>query len=169
MKKSITVIIISVLLFSCSPANLVVTGKTHSPISPSSVVLYNEQNLPSHYEIIGRINVQSESTLGRGGAHNRNITKFREKSANVGGNGLIIGDVQNSHNAWGDGFMSMNATVIYVDLNVKTTPNNIKPKSIATQTKSKANILRELKQLLDEGILTKEEYENEKKKILDEN
>lgn len=35
-------------------------------------------------------------------------------------------------------------------------------------TKSKADRLRELKQLLDEGILTKEEYEKEKKKILDE-
>lgn len=34
---------------------------------------------------------------------------------------------------------------------------------------SKADRLRELKQLLDEGILTQEEFENEKKKILDEN
>lgn len=36
------------------------------------------------------------------------------------------------------------------------------------QAKSKADRLRELKQLLDEKILTQEEYENEKKKILDE-
>lgn len=36
----------------------------------------------------------------------------------------------------------------------------------AVQTK--AEKLRDLKQLLDEGILTKEEYEKEKKKILDE-
>jgi len=36
------------------------------------------------------------------------------------------------------------------------------------QTKSKADRLRELKQLLDEKILTQEEYEKEKKKILDE-
>ena len=169
MKNSFTVIIISVLLFSCSPANLVITGKTHSPTSPSSVVIYNEQKLPSHYEIIGRINVQSESTLGRSGAHNRNIEKLREKSASVGGTGLILGDVQNSHNAWGDGFMSMNATVIYVDPNVKTIPENINPKFTDTQTKSKADRLRELKQLLDEGILTQKEYDNEKKKILNDN
>ncbi len=37
-----------------------------------------------------------------------------------------------------------------------------------TQPKSKADRLRELKQLLDEKILTQEEYEKEKKKILDE-
>lgn len=34
---------------------------------------------------------------------------------------------------------------------------------------SKADRLRELKQLLDENILTQEEYEKEKKKILEEN
>lgn len=38
-----------------------------------------------------------------------------------------------------------------------------------TITKSKADRLRELKQLLDEKILTQEEYDKEKKKILDEN
>ena len=35
-------------------------------------------------------------------------------------------------------------------------------------TESKANRLREIKQLFDEKILTEEEYEKEKKKILDE-
>ena len=34
-------------------------------------------------------------------------------------------------------------------------------------TKSKAEILRELKQLLDDGILTQEEYEKEKAKVLE--
>ncbi len=38
-----------------------------------------------------------------------------------------------------------------------------------TYTKSKAEKLRELKALLDEGILTQEEFEIEKQKILDEN
>ncbi len=36
-----------------------------------------------------------------------------------------------------------------------------------TSVKSKADKLRELKQLFDEGLITQEEYENEKKKILD--
>jgi hypothetical protein len=166
MKNLISVIIISILLFSCSPANLIVTGKTHTPISPSAVVVYNSQTLPLHYEIIGRINVQSESTLGRSGAHSRNMTKLREKSAGVGGNGLIIDDPKNSHNAWGDSFMSVNATVIYVNPKDKTKSNIVKQKS--TDTKSKADRLRELKQLFDEGILTQEEYDNEKKEILDE-
>lgn len=35
--------------------------------------------------------------------------------------------------------------------------------------KSKVERLRELKQLLDEKVITQEEYDNEKKKILDEN
>lgn len=37
------------------------------------------------------------------------------------------------------------------------------------EVKSKADRLRELKQLLDEKVITQEEYDTEKKKILDEN
>ena len=54
------------------------------------------------------------------------------------------------------------------------TPNSennqtaIKTQTQQNQTKSKAERLRELKQLLDEKIITPEEYEKEKKKILDE-
>jgi len=44
---------------------------------------------------------------------------------------------------------------------IKTTPQQ-------NQTKSKADRLRELKQLLDEKIITQEDYEKEKKKILEE-
>jgi hypothetical protein len=45
---------------------------------------------------------------------------------------------------------------------------NAKTGTQKNETKSKADRLRELKQLLDENILTQEEYEIEKKKILDE-
>lgn len=44
----------------------------------------------------------------------------------------------------------------------------IKTKPQQYQTKSKADRLRELKQLLDEKVITQEEYEKEKKKILAE-
>jgi len=157
-----SVISLSILLISCSPANLVITGETRSPISPSSVVIYNEQSLPSDYEIIGSLNVQTETSLGRGRAQNRNIEKLKEKSASVGGNGLILGDVHNSHAASGSSYMSMNATVIYVDPNIELKSTEIKTESIAER-------LRELKQLYDDGILTKEEYEILKKRLLDNN
>lgn len=45
------------------------------------------------------------------------------------------------------------------------TETNINKKS---NSKSKADKLRELKKLLDEDVITKEEFEKEKKKILDE-
>lgn len=41
-------------------------------------------------------------------------------------------------------------------------------KASHSSDKSKTDRLRELKQLLDEGIITQEEFEKEKKKILDE-
>lgn len=44
---------------------------------------------------------------------------------------------------------------------IKTNPQQ-------NQAKSKADRLRELKQLLDEKVITQEEYEKEKKKILEE-
>lgn len=50
---------------------------------------------------------------------------------------------------------------------VKTQPQ-AKTQSPQNQTKSKADRLREFKQLLDENIITQEEYEKEKKKILEE-
>ena len=46
-------------------------------------------------------------------------------------------------------------------------PTSVAPSQTLTKTKTEA--LRELKQLLDEGILTQEEYEKEKAKILQSN
>jgi predicted Zn-dependent peptidase len=49
----------------------------------------------------------------------------------------------------------------------KSTKDELSPQN--NNTKSKADRLRELKKLLDEKIITQEEFEKEKKKILDEN
>lgn len=51
----------------------------------------------------------------------------------------------------------------------EVTPPLVEPKkeTVNAVPKSKADKLRELKQLLDEGILTQEEFEKEKKKILE--
>ena len=50
-----------------------------------------------------------------------------------------------------------------------TIENEVKPEiqKIQTNTKSKADRLRELKQLLDEKIITLDEFEKEKAKVLD--
>ena len=52
-----------------------------------------------------------------------------------------------------------------------TIENEVKPEiqKIQTNTKSKADRLRELKQLLDEKIITLDEFEKEKAKVLDSN
>ncbi len=52
-----------------------------------------------------------------------------------------------------------------------TIENEVKPEiqKIQTYTKSKADRLRELKQLLDEKIITLDEFEKEKAKVLDSN
>ena len=46
--------------------------------------------------------------------------------------------------------------------------NGCDTKTESTNSTSKADKLRELKKLLDEGVITKEEFEKEKKKLLDE-
>lgn len=56
-------------------------------------------------------------------------------------------------------------------LKTATIENEVIPetKKIQTNTKSKADSLRELKQLLDEKIITLDEFEKEKAKVLDSN
>jgi len=54
------------------------------------------------------------------------------------------------------------------NLQTMNNKNVQKEKIIKLYTKSKADRLRELKQLLDDKIITQEEFEKEKKKILDE-
>lgn len=164
--KALLSLVIAFTLSSCLPANIIITGKTRPRISTDSVKFYNPQTLPDVYEIIGRINTQSESTLDRKWAHDQNMYKLQEKAASVGANGLLIEDTQNSYDAWGSSYMSINATAIYIDpknINSKKSENNRNENS-----KSKFDNLKKLKEILDEGIITKEEYEKEKKKILDE-
>ena len=169
LKSALAITLFSGLLFSCSPANIIVSGVPKKVISLDEVIIYNSQTLPSTYEIIGDINVQSESTLGRKGAHNRNISKLKSKAASVGANGLILGEIQNTHNAWGDGFMFMTAKAIFVsNENTNSSVISTTNEKVKTNSQSKIERLKELKQLLDENILTQEEFDKEKKKILDE-
>ena len=46
-------------------------------------------------------------------------------------------------------------------------PEELNKGPMGSSTKSKAEILRELKQLFDDGVLTQEEYEKEKAKVLE--
>ena len=52
-------------------------------------------------------------------------------------------------------------------VNPNITPPSVTPTQSLTRTKTEA--LRELKQLLDEGVLTQEEYDKEKAKLLESN
>ena len=97
--KVLSLLVIAITFSSCLPANIIVTGKIRPTISKDSVKIYNSQTIPGIYEIIGKINAQSESTLDRAWAHERNMDKLLEKAANVGANGLLIDDTQNSYDA----------------------------------------------------------------------
>lgn len=114
MKKIFLFLVYCFLFFACSPASFILTGTKRTPISAESVVFYDSRKLPENYEIVGKVSVQSASTLSRSTAHNSNLKKLKKKAASFGANGLIIDNMKNSNTAF-DRYVSVDATAIYVN------------------------------------------------------
>lgn len=153
----------SILISSCASSTIIMSNP------PNANVYLDGQSVgvtPYKYtdtKIVGSIN---NLKLEKEGFETINTSFSRNEEADVGA--IIGGILLLFPFLW---TMKYKATheyeLIALSGNLQEIKSNVKPED-PSKNKSKAERLRELKQLLDEKILTKEEFEKEKKKILDE-
>ena len=165
MKKAITLKTISiilagtVLLSSCASTTMIQS-------TPSGAKVYlNEENVgKTPYSHTDTKIVGSTTTvrLEKEGYETKNTSFSRNEQADVG---AIIGGVfVLVPFLWTMKYKPTHTYELSPILDNQPTISSGEKQN----TKSKADRLRELKQLLDENIITQEEYEKEKKKILEE-
>src|ERR1700689_5179280 len=76
-------------LCGCSTGRNIVTGTTRPAIPPEQVVLYS--TAPASYKGIATVMAEAG---GKGqGAADRAIRRLKERAANLGANGLIVGNI----------------------------------------------------------------------------
>jgi len=161
-KKTISLILVgSILLISCSSTTMIQSNPSGAKVylngEPVGTTPYTHQDT----KIVGSLTTVK---LEKEGFDPLNTSFSRDEVVDIG---AIIGGVFV--------FVPFLWTMKYKPSHTyELTPSSvyeqtlIKPNQQQIQTKSKADRLRELKELLDEKVVTQKEYENEKKKILEE-
>ena len=161
-KKTISLILAgSILLISCSSTTMIQSNPSGAKVylngEPVGTTPYTHQDT----KIVGSLTTVK---LEKEGFDPLNTSFSRDEVVDIG---AIIGGVFV--------FVPFLWTMKYKPSHTyELTPSSvyeqtlIKPNQQQIQTKSKADRLRELKELLDEKVVTQKEYENEKKKILEE-
>jgi hypothetical protein len=121
----------------------------------------------NNYEIIGPISGYDGADcggFGYYGTYERAITNLRNKTYDMGGDYAQIITLTEPHLSGGcfDNKYSIRATV-YKKVREQSSPVRIEDAGEEKLTKK----LRELKKLLDDGVLSKQEYEIQKTKLLE--
>ena len=133
----------------------------------ASSVLVAKSDPGDNYEIVGPVSgFDGEGCGGFGymGSYERATTSLRNRTFDMGGNYAQLISLAEPH-LRGDCFNNqyvIRATA-YKKVRSQPSPTPIVDSSEEKLTKK----LRELKKLLDDGILTKEEYEHQKSKLLE--
>ena len=164
MKKTITLKTVSIilagtiLLSSCASTTMIQS-------TPSGAKLYlNGENVgktPYSYTDTKVVGSTTTVKLKKEGYESLNTSFSRNEQADVGA--IIGGILILVPFLW---TMKYNPTHSYELSPILDNQSKIKSEK-KQNTKSKVDKLRELKQLLDERIITQEEFEKEKKKILE--
>lgn len=153
----------SILISSCGSSTLIMTNPPDANVyldgQPVGVTPYRYTDT----KIVGSIN---NLKLEKEGFEPINTSFSRNEEADVG---AIIGGIFFLFPfLWTMKYKPTHEyELIALSGSQKEVKSIVKPEN-PSKNKSKAERLRELKQLLDEKILTQEEYNKEKKKILDE-
>jgi len=156
---TILVISLSALLFGCAaPVVKMSNGATAVKVAKSDP--------PDNYSEIGPITaIDGKGCGGFGyrGTYDRAVIRLKNKTYEMGGDYVQVFSLTEPHFRPGcfDNSYKINGTAF------KKTGNAPSPLPITdTSKKSGADKLRELKKLLDENIITEQEYEAQKARIL---
>jgi PEGA domain/Short C-terminal domain len=161
--KSIALLLAgTMLLASCTSTTLIQSNPIGAKLYINNELVGNTPYTYQDTKIVGsrtfvKMEKEGYETLETSFARDEEI----EVGAIIGGIFLLVPFL------WTMKYKSMHSyTMLPNNGNTGEKPQD-KPQTQPTQSKSKADKLRELKQLLDDKIITQEEYEKEKKKILD--
>ncbi len=161
-KKMISLLLAcSVLLASCASTTMIQSNPSGAKVylngEPVGITPYTHRDT----KIVGS---KTTVKLEKEGYESLNTSFSRDEEVNVG---AIIGGIFVLFPfLWTMEYMPTHSYEL--ELIKDNEQPIIKKNPQQNQTKSKADRLRELKQLLDEKIITQDEYENEKKKILEQ-
>jgi len=157
----ISLCLASIILFaSCSSTTMIQSNPSKAKVYIDGAVVGETPYLHRDSKIVGSSMVVK---LEKEGFNPLVTTITKDEEVNVG---AIIGGLF----VWIPFLWTMKYQAIHnYELNPTNLKNEVKPEilKIQTNTKSKSDRLRELKQLLDEKIITLDEFEKEKAKVLD--
>jgi hypothetical protein len=91
-----TLLLGALMTAACAPSSHIVTGNVRAPIAPSQVRIYSAP--PPQFQEIALLDANSKSFFGTGGqkAMDKVIERLKLEAAQLGANGVIIGDVADS-------------------------------------------------------------------------
>lgn len=151
----------SILLTSCASTTMIQSTPSYAKIYVDGQLMGSTPYSHTDTKIVGST---TTIRLEKEGYEPLNASFSRDEQVDVG---AIIGGLL----VWIPFLWVMKYNPMHTYELTPSTGNEqpkIKTQPQQNQTKSKADRLRELKQLLDEKVINQEEYEKEKKKILEE-
>ena len=156
------IFLISLLLFSsCSSSTLITSAPTGAKLYMNGEAVGNTPYTHTDSEIVGSCNTVR---IEKEGYETLNTSFCKDEEPHVGA--IIGGIFLLVPFAWAMKYKATHHYELDTGADDVAKPASAKPE-VEPMNTSKADRLRELKKLLDEGILTQEEYEKEKKKVLD--
>jgi len=146
-------------------------GFQRPPTQGNIDVFTSTSNIPYLYKEIGLITVDDE---GWGRSESELLEIVVQRARQLGANGVIILGQDKQLDGYvpvGNIPVAVNRRIVrataIVNTGKKESPNLIAP-VVDKSNISVADELRKLKQLLDDGVITEEEFEKQKRKLLDE-
>jgi Short C-terminal domain len=152
-------------------------GNARDPIPASKVKIYLHE--PSQYEEVAIIEASSKGGgFGDQAKMEKAVERLKEEAASLGANGILFKDSESESGGaiytapnqnTGVGFAAtshhklVKGIAIYVPESAQSESNN----TVVAPDSNAAQKLRDLQKLKDDGLITEDEYQQKRKKLLE--